>query len=99
MGNCSKIIVRQLSDDYDVEKCSFLSSPDITRALVDNTIRILYANGKVKELKKPQVPLAAAAAPRDPNALTVGGFQQSRGGGSGGQQRGGGGYPGGGVGQ
>ena len=78
VGNCSKIFVRQLSDDYDVEKCSFLSSPDITRALVDNIIRMLYANGKVKELKKPQVPLAAGApAPRDPNALTVGGFQRA----------------------
>ena len=70
------MIVGQLLDDYDVEKRSFLSSSDITPALVDHTIRIWYANGKVKESKKPQVPsAAAAAAPRDPHALTVGGFR------------------------
>ena len=98
-GKIIQIAVGQLSDYYDVEKRSFLSSSDITRALVEHTIRILYANGKVKESKKPQVSLAAVAAPRDPHTLTVGGFRQSRGGRCSGQRRGGGGYPGVGVGQ
>ena len=34
-----QIVVHQLSDDYDVEKCSSLSSTDITRAFVEHTIR------------------------------------------------------------
>ena len=93
-----QINVRQLSDDYDAEERFFLSLSDITRAFVEHINRTPYVNGKVKELKKPQVPTAAAAA-RDPYALTVGGFRQSRGGGSDGQRRGGGGYLGGGAGQ
>ena len=91
-----QIIVRQLSDDYDVEKCSSLFSSGITGAFVDHTIRTSYVNRKVKELKKPQVHSAAAPPPRDPHALAVGGFRQSRGGGSGGQRRDGNGFPGGG---
>ena len=92
-GEIVQIIVRQLSDNYDVEKRSFLSSSDITRAFIEHTIRTSYANGNVKELKKPQLPSAAAAAPRNPHVLTVGGFRQSRGGGSGDQWSGGGGFP------
>ena len=92
-----QIIVRQLSDDYDVEKCSSLSSSGITRAFVEHTIRTSYADRKVKELKKPQVHSAPAPPPRDPHALAVDGFRQSRGGGSGGQRRDGSGFPGGGV--
>ena len=34
-----QIIVRQLSDDYDVEKRSSLSSSDITRAFEEHIIR------------------------------------------------------------
>ena len=52
-GEILQITVGQLSDDYDVGKRSFLSSSDITRPLVKHIIYILYANGKVKELKKP----------------------------------------------
>ena len=51
-GEIVQIIVRQLSDDYDVEKLSSLSSSDITRTFVEYTIRTSYANYKVKELKK-----------------------------------------------
>ena len=98
-GENVQILVGQLSDDYDVEKRSFLSSSDITRALVEHTIRILYTNGKVKKSKKSQVPSVAAAAPRNPHSLIVVGFRQSRGGRCSGQRRGGGGYPGVGVGQ
>ena len=72
-GEIVQIIVRQLSDDYDVEKRSSLSSPDITRTFVEYTIRTSYANRKVKELKKPQVP--SAPPPRDPHTLAVGGFR------------------------
>ena len=92
-----QIIVRQLSDDYDVEKRSSLSSSGITRAFVEHTIRTSCVNRKVKELKKPQVHSAAAPPPRDPHALTVGGFRQSRSGGSGGQRSDSSGFPGGGV--
>ena len=97
-GGNVQILVGQLSDDYDVEKRSFLSSSDITRALVEHTIRIFYTtSGKVKKSKKSQVPSAAAAVPRDPHTLIVGCFRQSRGGRCSGQRRGGGGYPGVGV--
>ena len=47
-GEIVQIIVCQLSDDYDVEKRSSLSSPDITRTFVEYTIRTSYANPKVK---------------------------------------------------
>ena len=90
-----QIIVRQLSDDYDVEKRSSFSSSGITRAFVEHTIRTSYANRKLKGLKKPQVYSAATPPLRDPHALAVGGFRQSRGRGSGGQRRDGSGFPGG----
>ena len=96
-GEIVQITVRQLSDDYDVEKRSSLSSSGITRVFVEHTIRTSYANRKVKELRKPQLHSAAAPPPRDPHALAVGGFRQSRGGGGGGQRRDGSGFPGGGV--
>ena len=94
-----QIIVRQLSDDYDVEKRSSLSSSDITRAFVEHTISTSYAKRKVKKLKKPQVPSAAAPPPppRDPRGLAFGGFRQSGGRGSGGERRDGSGFPGGGA--
>ena len=62
-----QIIVCQLSDDYDVEKRSSLTSPDITRTFVEYTIRTSYANRKVK--------VPSAPPPRDPHALAVGGFR------------------------
>ena len=74
-GEIIQIIVRQLSDDYDVEKRFSLSSPDITRAFVEHTIRTSYTNRKVKELKKPQVPSVVAAPLRDPHALAVRSFR------------------------
>ena len=99
-GEIVQIVVRQLSDDYDVEKRYSLSLSNITRAFVKHIIHISYANRKVKELNKPQAPFAAAAAPpRDPHALVVGAFRQSRGGESGDQRRDGGGFSGGEVGQ
>ena len=96
-GEIIQTIIRQLSDDYDVNKCSSLSSSDTTRAFVEHTIHTSFADRKVKELKKPQVPSAAAPPPpRDPHALAIGGFRQSGGGGSGGQRRDGSGFLGGG---
>ena len=82
-----QIIVHQLSDDYDGDKRSSLSLSNTTRAFVEHPIQRSYASRNVKELKKPQVPSAVAAAPRDPHSLSVGGFQQCHGGGSGGQRR------------
>ena len=66
-GEIVQIIVCQLSDDYDVEKRSSLTSPDITRTFVEYTIRASYANRKVK--------VPSAPPPRDPHALAVGGFR------------------------
>ena len=71
-GEIVQINVGQLSDD---SMSRFIFSSNITRVLVEHTIRTLYANGIVKESEKPQVPPAAAAAPRDPHTLTVGGFR------------------------
>ena len=72
-GEIVQIIVRQLSDDYDVEKLSSLLSSDIARTFVEYTIRTSYTNCKVKELKKSQVP--SVPPPRDPHALAVDGFR------------------------
>ena len=95
-GEIIQTIVRQLSDDYDVDKSSSLSSSDITRAFVERTIRTSYADRKVKKLKKAQVPSAATAAPRDLHALATWWFSAKWRRGSGGQQRDDSDFPGGG---
>ena len=66
-GEIVQKLVCQLSDDYDVEKRSSLSSPDITRTFVEYTIGTSYANQKVK--------VPSAPPPRDPHALAVDGFR------------------------
>lgn len=56
------------------------------RARVENLVRNAYANRKVKEVMRSNVP--SSVAQRDPHALAVGGFRQRRGGGVGCQRSG-----------
>ena len=67
------IIVRQLSDEYIVQKEIIDANP------AEYLVRNAYASRKVKEVMQSNVP--SPAAQRDPHALAVGGFRQGRGGG------------------
>ena len=74
------IIVRQLSDEYIVQKEIIDANPaEYPRVRVEHLVRNAYASRKVKEVMQSNVP--SPAAQRDPHALAVGGFQQGRGGG------------------
>ena len=87
------IIVRQLSDEYIIQKAIIGANPaEYPRVRVEHLVRNAYANRKVKEVMQSNVPSPAAL--RDPLALAVGGFRQGRGGGSGGQRSGSGGFAG-----
>ena len=88
------IIVRQLSDEYFVQKAIIDANlAEYPRVRVEHLVRNAYANRKVKEVMQSNVP--SPAAQRDPHALAVGGFRQGRGGGgSGGQRSGSGGFAG-----
>ena len=87
------IIVRQLSDEYIVQKVIIDANPaEYPRVRVEHLVRNAYANRKVKEVMQSNVP--SPAAQRDPHALAVGGFRQGRGGGSSGQRSGSGGFAG-----
>ena len=84
------IIIRNLSDEYMVEKRSYLlTMPNISRFEVEETVRASYANRKYSDLGKLSVAVPAKAPPQvvinDPHALAVGGGL--RGGGSGGQRQ------------
>ena len=96
------IIIRNLSDEYMVEKCSHpLTMPNMSRVELEETVRALYANRKYSDLGKLSVAVPAKSPPpvviNDPHAITVGGGL--RGGGSGGQRQNRGGPGGGGRGQ
>ena len=85
-----RIIIRNLSDEYMVEKRSYpLTMPNISRFEVEETVRASYANRKYSDLGKLSVAVPAKAPPQvvinDPHALAVGGGL--RGGGSGGQRQ------------
>ena len=85
------IIVRQLWDEYIVQKAIIDANPaEYPRVRVEPLVRNAYANRKVKEVMQSNVP--SPATQRDPKALTVGGFRQGREGGSGGQRSGSGGF-------
>ena len=97
-----RIILRNLSNEYVVEKCSHpLTRPNISRFEVEETVRASYANRKYSDLGKLSVVVPAKAPPPvvidDPHALSVGGGL--RGGSSGGQRQSRGGSDGGGRGQ
>ena len=85
-----RIIIRNLSDEYMVEKRSHpLTMPNISRFEVEETVRASYANRKYSDLGKLPVTVPANAPPpvvvNDPHALAIGGGL--RGGGSGGQRQ------------
>ena len=87
------IIVRQLSDEYIVQKAIIdANSAEYPRVRVEHLICNAYANRKVKEVMQSNVP--SPAAQRDLPALAVGGLRQGRGGGGGGQRSGFGGFAG-----
>ena len=96
------IIIRNLSDEYTVEKRSHpLTMPNISCFKVEETVRASYANRKYSDLGKLSVAVPAKSPPpvviNDLHALAVGGGL--RGGGSGGQRQSRGGPGGGGRGQ
>ena len=85
-----RIIIRNLPDQYMVEKRSYPSTmPNISRFEVEETVRASYANRKYSDLGKLSVAVPAKAPPpvviNDPHRLAVGGGL--RGGGSGGQRQ------------
>ena len=87
------IIVRQLSDEYTVQRAIIDANPaEYPRVRVEQLIRNAFANRKVKAVMQSNVP--SPAAQRDPHALAFGGFHQDRGGGGGGQRSGSGGFAG-----
>ena len=88
-----RIIVRQLSDEYTVQRAIIDANPaEYPRVRVEQLIRNAFANRKVKAVMQSNVP--SPAAQRDPHALAFGGFHQDRGGGGGGQRSGSGGFAG-----
>ena len=97
-----RIIIRNLSNEYMVEKRSHpLTMPNMSRFEVEETVQASYANRKCSDLDKLSVAVPAKAPSpvviNDPHALAVGGGL--RGGDSGGQRQSRGGFGGGGRGQ
>ena len=97
-----RMIIRNLSDEYMVEKRSHpLTMPNISRFKVEEAVRASYTDRKYSDLGKLSVAIPAKAPPpvviNDPHVLAVGGGL--RGGGSGGQRQSRGGPGGGGRGQ
>ena len=95
-----QLILRQLSDDFDVEKRTIIvSDPDISRADLEQRINASYSVRKANSLGKRSTAAApaastASAAQSNPHALAVGqgdGFRQGGRGGSGRHPGGGGG--------
>ena len=80
------ILVRNLSDHYEIEKRSRFDSPFLRRQDVEHIVRASWAPGKTRQLEQQ----SASGATPNPHALVAsGGFQTSRGG-YGGPRRGGG---------
>ena len=80
------ILVRNLSDHYEIEKRSRLDSPFLRRQDVEHIVRASWATRKTRQLEQQ----SASGATPNPHALVAsGGFQTSRGG-YGGPRRGGG---------
>ena len=80
------ILVRNLSNHYEIEKRSRLDSPFLRRQDVEHIVRASWATRKTRQLEQQ----SASGATPNPHALVAsGGFQTSRGG-YGGPRRGGG---------
>ena len=75
-----RIIVRNLSDDYDVEKRAALLRRDITRLEMEEIVRTRYAARQRTKLLQAKSTASSSKAGRqstiaDPHALAVGGFR------------------------
>ena len=80
------ILVRYLSDNYEIEKRSRLDSPFLRRRDVEHIVRASWATRKTRQLEQ----RSASGVTPNPHALVAsGGFQTTRGG-YGGPRRGGG---------
>ena len=80
------ILVRNLSDHYEIEKRSRLDSPLLRRQDVEHIVRASWATRKTRQLEQRS---ASGATPNLHALVASGGFQTSRGG-YGGPRRGGG---------
>ena len=81
-----RILVRNLSDHYEIEKRSRLDSPFLRRQDLEHIVRVSWSTRKTRQLEQ----RSASGVTPNPHALVAsGGFQTSRGG-YGGPRRGGG---------
>lgn len=79
------VMMDKLPSQFGMEKVMLRSNPALTRHLVKETIGDAYATARrEKILKQPAAAPAPPAAPSDPYAFCVGGFQSGRGRGGGG---------------
>ena len=75
-----RIIIRNMSDDYDVERRGILLKSDITRFEVEEVVRTRYAAQQRSKLIQPQSTASSSkvgsqSRVADPYALAVGGFR------------------------
>ena len=83
-------MIRQLPDEFSVERSILQNQRGLTRLDVETTIGNAYAERTAREIDrtKNSDPPAAQDAPSDPHAFFVGGYQSGRGRGGGGGIRG-----------
>ena len=77
------VLMDRLPDRFRMEKVVLRAHPHLTRKFVESTIGDAYAAQRKEEILKSSTQSAAPvaqAAPQDPHALFVGGFQSVRGG-------------------
>ena len=83
-----QIILRQLSERYNIVKIMTLADPQLTHSRLENTIRSAYSQRKAHEIAKQRPAVGAPAEPSNPHALVVGrGFRDGGAVGGGGQRR------------
>ena len=83
-----QIILRQLSERYNIVKIMTLAEPQLTRSRLENTIRSAYSQRKAHEIAKQWPVVGAPAELPNPHALVVGrGFRDGGAVGGGGQRR------------
>ena len=83
-----QIILRQLSERYDVVKTMTLADPQLTRSRLENSIRSAYSQRKAHKIAKQGPAAGAPAEPPNPHALVVSrGYGDGEAGGGGGQRR------------
>ena len=83
-----QIILRQLSERYNIVKIMTLADPQLTLSRLENTIRSAYSQRKAHEIAKQWPAVGAPSESPNPHALVVGrGFRDRGGVGGGGQRR------------